>query len=149
MPVAFDVNFLRRRVKIHDLASRGFSTVEIGEKIGMRRQDVLRYLLRPRPLLKKPVSPWWTDNAACQGKDIDLFYTSALGITATRMKDQAKQICAGCPVRQRCYDTAEANYEQNGVWGGVDFSQFRYLYDEATGVVTRKLKRGAARGAVA
>lgn len=149
MPAFFNINYLRRRAKIHDMAATGLSTVEIGEQIGMRRQDVLRFLKRPKPIIKKPVSTWWSENAACQGEDIDLFYTSATGSLAVERKNKARAICAGCPVRQRCLDTAEANYEQNGIWGGVDFSQFRYEYRETTGEIVRKLKRGAARGAVA
>ena len=40
--------------------------------------------------------------------------------------DTAKQICEGCPARLQCYQTAVANQEQHGVWGGVDFNKRRY-----------------------
>lgn len=147
--IQFDINFLRRRVKIHDLAAKGFDTFEIGQKVGMHRQNVLRYLKKPRPILHKPVSPWWTDSARCLGMDIERFYPTANGPKAVALKQEAMKVCADCPVRQRCYDTAVANYEQHGIWGGEDFSQFRYQYDDRTGVVTAKFKRGGRRGQVA
>jgi predicted ArsR family transcriptional regulator len=61
--------------------------------------------------------------AACADADPDLFFPSeAEGSEAYRARmAEASAICAGCPVRARCYAAAEARSEQWGVWGGVDF----------------------------
>jgi len=38
-----------------------------------------------------------------------------------RTADKAMEICAECPVRDRCYKDAKDREEINGIWGGVDF----------------------------
>lgn len=142
MKPRFDISSLRRRVKIHDMYAEGFSTMEISNHLSIDVRDVQRYLKRSRPNLKEQIPPWWTENAACKEEDIDLFFPPMSGPGAVAAKREAKKICAGCPVRQRCYDTAAANYEHYGVWGGVDFSKYSYIYDELTGNVTVIVKGG-------
>lgn len=61
---------------------------------------------------------WW-DLAACQWEDPDLFFpVSHIGPARTQLK-QAKAVCAGCSVRQRCLDYATATHQVHGVWGGL------------------------------
>ncbi|MEQ7847745.1 WhiB family transcriptional regulator [Nocardioides kribbensis] len=38
---------------------------------------------------------------------------------------EAKQVCAGCPIRVACLEYAIANREEHGVWGGRDFGRVR------------------------
>lgn len=141
MPKHFDVDSLRRRVEIHRLHAKGLSSQEISEELGMRTGHVRRCLASPMPqLADPPSSAWWLDNAACTGMDVDLFYPVIRGNGSVERKKQAQRICAGCPVRRRCLKFAQANYEQFGVWGGVDFSQFHYEYVESTGQVRIGLK---------
>lgn len=40
---------------------------------------------------------------------------------------QAKQICAGCPVRTTCLDHAITTGERFGIWGGVGIEQHRHV----------------------
>lgn len=72
-----------------------------------------------------PAEDDWRGQAACRGEDPDLFF--AVGgaspelIAAKKARtNQAKRICAGCPVRQECLDWALETQEPHGVFGGVD-----------------------------
>lgn len=70
----------------------------------------------------------WREQAACIGVDTNRFYPTSLQVrtnrrpTSTRVLDrieQAKRICAGCPVRAECLDEALETREPDGVWGGL------------------------------
>ena len=52
----------------------------------------------------------WVDVAACKGLDPAIFYPPT-----DEDADQAKAICAECPVREPCLELRE----KNGVWGGA------------------------------
>jgi len=58
----------------------------------------------------------WEDDAACKGMSARLFFAER-GSNLT----EAKKVCAGCPVREECFDYAIAAREQFGCWGGVCF----------------------------
>ena len=60
----------------------------------------------------------WRDDAACRGVDSNVFFPAQGAIP-----HRAYQICEGCPVKQQCYDFADAAGEMRGVWGGVSFSR--------------------------
>ncbi|HLI54092.1 MAG TPA: WhiB family transcriptional regulator [Acidimicrobiales bacterium] len=59
-------------------------------------------------------TPAWRQRAACRGVDPDIFYP-----VSDEEAEDAKAICATCPVRQLCLDWALANREKEGVWGGA------------------------------
>ena len=61
----------------------------------------------------------WAKDSACQNTDVD-FYS-----TKTEEKRKAKAICAECPVRQMCIQTALDNKERFGIWGGADEVELR------------------------
>ncbi|MGH8904598.1 MAG: WhiB family transcriptional regulator [Egibacteraceae bacterium] len=61
----------------------------------------------------------WRDKAACLGADPDLFFPVGTTGPAAEQADWAKAICADCPVRDACLDTAIAHGEL-GIWGGTD-----------------------------
>ena len=66
---------------------------------------------------KLPVTAAWTlpSGAACQNATPQLFFPEP-----NEPDDQAKAICAVCPVRAECLAAALANGERYGVWGGVN-----------------------------
>lgn len=60
----------------------------------------------------------WMHAAACRGLNPELFHPQP-----GESSDQAKAVCAGCPVRTECLDYAMAHYELFGVWGGTSQKQ--------------------------
>jgi len=64
----------------------------------------------------------WRQHAACRGADPDIFYPSS-----DEEAEEAKAICATCPVRQACLEHALANRERDGVWGGATERERRRL----------------------
>ena len=80
----------------------------------------------------------WATRAACQGKDLALFFSDA-----ERKVKEAKAICAACPVRTACLDEAlraEATTTGAGVFGGL-------TSDERTELaLTRATQQAAAQG---
>ena len=58
-------------------------------------------------------SPQWFAQAACRGRTEKFFLDK--GQPAT----EAKEICAGCEVRQECLDHAIVKRETRGIWGGM------------------------------
>ncbi|PZS22416.1 MAG: WhiB family transcriptional regulator [Acidimicrobiales bacterium] len=68
------------------------------------------------------MNPSWRQRAACRGLDPDIFYP-----VTDEEADEAKAICAECPVRQPCLEHALANREHDGVWGGATERERRRL----------------------
>lgn len=64
----------------------------------------------------------WRTKAACQGLDPAIFYPAS-----EEDADQAKAICATCPVREPCLEYALANRERDGVWGGATEKERRRM----------------------
>ena len=62
----------------------------------------------------------WQARAACRGSDTSTFYhpENERGRSRRRREEQAKSVCARCPVRQSCLDWALSVREPYGVWGG-------------------------------
>jgi WhiB family redox-sensing transcriptional regulator len=58
--------------------------------------------------------PAWRQHAACRGVDPDIFYP-----VSDEEADDAKAICALCPVEHACLEWALSNRESDGVWGGA------------------------------
>lgn len=56
----------------------------------------------------------WSNKAACKGLDPSIFYPPS-----DEEADEAKAICAVCPVQIDCLEHAIACREKNGVWGGA------------------------------
>ena len=63
----------------------------------------------------------WQLDAACRGMASSVFFhpRNERGPTRLEREQQAKAICAGCPVIQECRDHAIAVREHYGVWGGL------------------------------
>jgi len=58
----------------------------------------------------------WRQMARCRGVDPEVFYPVSDDDDAA---DEAKSICALCPVREPCLEFALSTREKNGVWGGL------------------------------
>jgi WhiB family redox-sensing transcriptional regulator len=56
----------------------------------------------------------WRQLADCRGVEPEIFYP-----VTDEEAEEAKVICAGCPVREMCLDFALTNRERDGVWGGA------------------------------
>jgi WhiB family redox-sensing transcriptional regulator len=61
----------------------------------------------------------WRAAGACRSADPDLFFPVAVGTAAGEQISRALRICAGCPVRQQCFDFAMRSRESVGIWGGT------------------------------
>lgn len=142
MSSSFEVGMMRRIVACHDFRSDGFTIDRIATVIGIAAETVVRYLRLPRPIMRSVPDMSWTADAACRGTDVNYFYPNVNGAPAVALKERAKWMCQGCPVRLQCLEAAEANYERFGVWGGVDFSNRQYRFDKVTGEITVRVKRG-------
>jgi hypothetical protein len=57
--------------------------------------------------------PAWRSLGACRGADPAIFFPERGDSTI-----EAKQVCAGCPVRGECLDFALDLNEKFGIWGG-------------------------------
>ena len=65
--------------------------------------------------------PDWYDDAACLGADADLFFPTQGGNSrdGRSRTEQAREICAGCPVIVECLAYAQADKIPFGIWGGT------------------------------
>lgn len=84
------------------------------------------------PVSTIDTAPWRRD-AACADEDPELFFAG--DDDAVR---QAKEVCARCPVRAQCLETALAVNEMHGVWGGMAEGERRRL-------IRRRRRERAAR----
>lgn len=71
------------------------------------------YELEPTP---------WSARAACTGSNPDLWFPER-GVNP----DDARAICATCPVRRECVDYAVRWDIQFGIWGGLSVRERRRL----------------------
>lgn len=62
------------------------------------------------------MNPSWREFARCRGIDPEVFYPVSDDDEAA---EEAKSICAACPVREPCLEFALSTREKNGVWGGL------------------------------
>lgn len=76
----------------------------------------------------------WQASANCLGVDPDLFFPERGGSTR-----EAKEVCAGCVVRDECLDYALSNGEKFGIWGGLSERERRLV----------RRRRASARAAAA
>lgn len=70
------------------------------------------------------MTPAEYDQAACRGATKAMFPYTNMGRprkdrTENRATATAKQVCAGCPVRDACLQQALDNDERYGIWGGL------------------------------
>jgi len=69
----------------------------------------------------------WSERAACHDAPPDLFFpVSDLGAAEDQI-NEAKRICARCPVRTECLQYALRRGEATGIWGGTTEHERRRL----------------------
>lgn len=67
----------------------------------------------------------WRDRAACVGHDSETWFPLATAnqrgpaVAVQAQIEQAKAVCADCPVRQTCLEWALTTPEPWGIWGGL------------------------------
>lgn len=64
----------------------------------------------------------WRQRGACNGLDPAVFFPES-----EESAEEAKAICAECPVRIACLEHALASHERDGVWGGATERERRRL----------------------
>jgi WhiB family redox-sensing transcriptional regulator len=80
----------------------------------------------PRPVAET----WdWQLRAACRGQDSAVFFHSRDERACHRKEREARamQMCARCPVIDRCREHALSVEETSGIWGGLTEAELRSL----------------------
>lgn len=76
----------------------------------------------------------WQARAACRGPHAWVFFPPShfeRKEDKTTREAMAKEICSSCTVCQDCLDYAIRIREPHGIWGGLNESERRQLYEEA------------------
>ena len=80
----------------------------------------------PTPAAQWPTAPTgdetWRLDALCAETDPEAFFPEKGGSTR-----EAKRVCSGCEVRAECLESALANDERFGIWGGLSERERRRL----------------------
>ena len=74
----------------------------------------------------------WQRRAACRGPESVLFFAPNLPEARPEREARearAKAICGECPVRHECLDFALRIREPHGIWGGLNETERRMLWD--------------------
>ena len=69
----------------------------------------------------------WRHRAACRDQDPELFFPVSEMGPGARQTEQAKAVCARCPVRAECLEYALDNALDHGIYGGMTESERRTL----------------------
>lgn len=69
----------------------------------------------------------WQESAACRHADTELFFPVGSGGQAVTEIQQAKALCASCPVQPSCLTYALVTGQEFGIWGGYDENERRLL----------------------
>lgn len=64
----------------------------------------------------------WMDDARCARVRVGLMFPTDAASEAV-----ARDVCAGCPVRERCLEYALANRIGHGIWGGASERERRRM----------------------
>ncbi|MGH3925368.1 MAG: WhiB family transcriptional regulator [Pseudonocardiaceae bacterium] len=60
----------------------------------------------------------WRERAACRDLDTEIFFPVGTTGAAVDQAEQAKAVCARCPVAEACLNWALDANQQDGIWGG-------------------------------
>ena len=69
----------------------------------------------------------WRVQAACRNLDTNLFFPSGDTGEALDQADQARAVCAQCPVQVDCVEFALATNQHDGIFGGLTAEERRSL----------------------
>ncbi len=71
--------------------------------------------------------PQWRERAACRDLDTEAFFPLGTTGRALDQTEEAKAVCADCPVSTDCLGWAMATNQQDGIWGGYTEDERRAL----------------------
>lgn len=74
-----------------------------------------------------PPSTDWQAQAACAGRNAELFFPIGQAGPAVERTFEAKVVCTGCAVREPCLQWSLDLGVDDGVWGGLDPDERRKL----------------------
>jgi WhiB family transcriptional regulator, redox-sensing transcriptional regulator len=80
----------------------------------------------------------WRSRARCVGADPRIFDGERKWTNGPLDFSEAREVCAGCTVRQSCLDDAIDNEEQECMRGGMTPTEYRRLMDSPVGLTRRK-----------
>jgi WhiB family transcriptional regulator, redox-sensing transcriptional regulator len=86
----------------------------------------------------------WRAAAACQDTDPDLFFPVSGSGQSLDQAEQAKAVCASCPVRPSCLAFALRTGQAHGIWGGLTEEERREPAPAATGARPPRAPDGPA-----
>ena len=87
--------------------------------LGLWSYEELRVLWELRAVRQPvPAPPPWTDAALCAQVDQEMFFPEK-----GSSNHNAKRICRGCPVREKCLDFALQHDIEHGVFGGLSVKE--------------------------
>lgn len=69
----------------------------------------------------------WTEQAGCTTVPLEVFYGTDEHPLTRKEKQQAKDLCASCPVRKECLIVSLETNEYWGIWGGLDERERRAM----------------------
>ena len=72
------------------------------------------FLRMPRKAAETAPDTDFFEDAACHGADTSVFFP-----VSDTYADEAKAICATCPVAEQCLEYAIDTHQGDGVWGGL------------------------------
>jgi WhiB family redox-sensing transcriptional regulator len=71
--------------------------------------------------------PNWRDEAACKHVAPELFFPIGTTGPAIAEIENAKRVCADCPVQSPCLQFALHTHQEFGIWGGTTAEERRLL----------------------
>lgn len=103
---------------------------DIAQRLGVTPRTVYRWRATPTPGTPAAGDSRWRDRAICREIGGDMWFPpDSDDPVPVRSSNQARAICAACPVRTACLDDAmarEGNADRSdraGIWGGLSASQ--------------------------
>lgn len=97
-----------------ELCKVAYATYQRQRRIRRKERSRLRPFTSGRPQTQDFMQ--WADHAACRTLPKAVFFPVEGG---RRNYDQAKAICASCPVRVECLQYALRTQQPDGCWGGM------------------------------
>jgi WhiB family redox-sensing transcriptional regulator len=73
----------------------------------------------------------WRHRARCLSEDPELFFPVGTTGPAEVQTEEAKAVCARCPVREECLQWALDTAQDAGIWGGFTEGERRVLRKRA------------------
>ena len=85
----------------------------------------------------------WRDKAECLTEDPERFFPKArTPYVLAELIDEAKTVCARCPVAAECLEFAISTGQDYGIFGGLDEKERRKLASPASGSTCASGKAG-------